>query len=108
LCLAFDDDNKIVVADRFNELGQPIGHDANAIDVVDPFARLAWIGPLLNKLFFALAILENKTAVRVSIFVAFDPEQQCAAFVVIGIYRYAHPPRLDGGMIFAVLRRRPR
>ena len=46
-CFAFGDDNEIIGADRFDEFGQPIGYDANAIDVVDPFACPAGIRPLL-------------------------------------------------------------
>jgi len=34
--------------------------------------------------------------------VAFDLEQQCTAFVVISIYRYADPPRFGGRAILAV------
>src|SRR5262245_55359701 len=103
LCLAIDDDNKIAAADSFHELGQPIRYRASSSDVGYPFVRPAGIRPLLNKLLLAFAIFANKTTVWVSIFVAFDLEQQCTVFVVIGIDRHTYPPRFGDSAIFAIV-----
>src|SRR6516162_539896 len=83
LGFTLDNHNKIAVGDCFDELRQSIGYDANAIDVVNPFARFVRIRPLLAKALFVLAIFENERAVRISIFEAPDFEQHRAAFIMV-------------------------